>query len=331
MATITYYDILEMPLTLLEVHSYLINPARFLVRKRAIGDISIFQIAKEMEQLCRINILEEINGMYCLSGRRHIYKLRIGRQLLAAKKWKKFLRYVSWLSLVPYVRGVFASGSMALNNTNLESDFDVLVVIQSGRLYSGRLILSAWTSLLGIRRTKDDLIAPDKLCFNHYITDGNLKINHESLFNASTYARLIPVKASNQIYFSFYDRNGWINQYVYHFKPVAHFPKRQAKTYSWMEKIGRFGESILDTWFGNVFEYISRWYQQKRIRENPATYAQGGRIVFNDSELEFHPYSFEAYLIGNYNSGLKKLGIMPFIEERDSGLLAGPISMMIAN
>ena len=60
-------------------------------------------------------------------------------------------------------------------------------------------------------------------------------------------------------------------------------------------------------------------YQQYRIRSNPVTYEKGGRIVFNDGELEFHPHSFERIVVDKYNVGLKKLGILGAVE-RDSGL-----------
>lgn len=80
------------------------------------------------------------------------------------------------------------------------------------------------------------------------------------------------------------------------------------------------GEALLNNFFGDIFEKTLMAFQQKRIKNNPATYESGGRIIFTDKELEFHPRSFERVVIDNYNNGLKKFGIYG-IEENDSGLI----------
>ena len=86
-----------------------------------------------------------------------------------------------------------------------------------------------------------------------------------------------------------------------------------------MLTLARSGEAILNNPAGELFEKALRTIQQRRIRKNPATYESGGRVVFTDKELEFHPRSFERVVIDNYNEGLKKGGIFN-VTENDSGL-----------
>ena len=57
------------------------------------------------------------NGFYVLPGRQGLYDLRIEREKIAAAKWKKFLKTARWFQMVPYLRGLMASGSMALGIT----------------------------------------------------------------------------------------------------------------------------------------------------------------------------------------------------------------------
>ena len=83
--------------------------------------------------------------------------------------------------------------------------------------------------------------------------------------------------------------------------------------------LARCGEALLNNFFGNILEKILLAFQQRRIKKSPATYESGGRIIFTDKELEFHPRSFEKVVINNYNSGLKKFGVFG-VEESDSGL-----------
>ncbi len=319
LATLIYYDILDFPLTMLEVYKYLINPGR-LSANSAVGTISLDQIAEDLGGLASSGRIASKNGFYFLPGRDALYELRIAREKIAVLKWKKFLRIAKWFQAVPYLRAVLASGSLAIGNTGHNSDFDVLTVTKSSRLYTCRIFLSLAASLFGARRTRYERTAPDKFCFNHYITDGNLNIAHESLFNAQTYINLKPVLARNGIFGRFYAENIWLNKYVYNFKPAGEFVLRKVSSNFLLLGIARAGEFILNSFLGAKIEDWAKGYQQKRIKDNPVTYESGGRVIFNDKELEFHPRSFEAFAIGKYNANLKRFGIISHTEEKDSGL-----------
>ncbi|MBX4190354.1 hypothetical protein KW791_03625 [Candidatus Parcubacteria bacterium] len=319
LATLAYYDAFDHPLTIFELHRYLVNPTRLSQTTAALGDISLPDILSELQNLQTTGKISSKNGFYMLPGREEWYKKRIQREKIAAQKWKQFRRYAFWLQATPFISGLFASGSMALGTTELKSDFDVLVIVKAGRLYTARLFLLAAASLLGVRRTRYEKVAPNKLCFNHYITDESLLINHESLYNAHSYAHLIPLHISESLFYKFYKENYWISKYVYNFRPHYERILRMIKSNILLVQIARSFERVLQGLLGEKLEGGLRFYQQKRINMNPATHAPGGRIVFTDKELEFHPYSFEKTVIDHYNKQIKALGIS-FIEEPDSGL-----------
>ena len=302
----------------------MINPNR-LSGNPILEIISLGQVADELDKLVNGGFVGSKNGFYFLPGRDALYELRIEREKIAAQKWKKFLRIAKWFQAVPYLRAVLASGSLAINNTGHESDFDVLSVAKSGRLYTCRIFLCLAASLFRARRTRYERSAPDKFCFNHYITDGNLNIKHESLYNAQTYANLKPILVDNGIFSRFYVENIWLNKYLYNFKPAEEFVLRKVSSNFFLLSIAGAGEFILNSSLGDKIENWAKRYQQKRIKNNPSTYEPGGRIVFNDNELEFHPRSFEAFAIDKYNKELKRLGIIPHAEEKDSGLTATPL------
>jgi len=321
LATIIYYDIFDYPLTLVEIHKYLVNPGRLSNIQGGIGEIKLSDIIDELDRLVDPGIINQKNGFYFLNGRNDLYELRIERDKISARKWKKFLRMAKFLALAPYLRGVFASGSMTIDNTTEESDFDVLIIIRSGRLYTCRFFLWAVSSFLGIRRKKHQKIAPDKLCFNHYITDDSLYINHESIFNAQTYINLKPVMIKPEILDQFYVENLWLNNYAYNFHPHNNFVDRNVKPPDTFVILAKTLEFIFDSFFGNTTERVLKYFQQRRIKSDPVIYEPGGRIVFTDQELEFHPHSFERIVIEKYRAGLKRFGIVPHIDEEDSGLI----------
>lgn len=320
LVTIIYYDIFDYPLTLVEVYKYLVNPGRLSKIQGGIGEIKLSAIIDELDKLVDSGIISQNNGFYSLGGRTDLYEVRIERDKISARKWKKFLWMVRSLSLAPYLRGVFASGSMAIDNTTEESDFDVLVIARSGRLYTCRFFLWVITSILGIRRKKNQKVAPDKLCFNHYITDDNLYINHESIFNAQTYINLKPVMIEPEIFYKFYTENLWLNNYAYNFHPQKNFVGRSAKPSSMFLVLAKTVESVIDSFPGDTAERFFKYFQQKRIKSDPVIHESGGRIIFTDQELEFHPHSFERVVIEKYKSNLQRFGIVPYIDEKDSGL-----------
>ena len=111
LATLIYYDIINLALTPLDVFNYLINPFRLSLGNKPIKDFSLHDIWSELENLVKLKIIGHKNGYYFLNGRDELFELRIERMKIADQKWMKFLKAAKWIQLVPYARGIFASGS----------------------------------------------------------------------------------------------------------------------------------------------------------------------------------------------------------------------------
>jgi hypothetical protein len=100
LATLVYYDVLDFPLTMLEVYKYLINPRR-LSKDAELGTVSLGRIVLGLDDLAKAGVVGSRNGFYFLPGRDALYDLRIEREKIAAQKWKKFLRIAKWFQAVP--------------------------------------------------------------------------------------------------------------------------------------------------------------------------------------------------------------------------------------
>lgn len=319
LATIIYYDIFNFPLTFAEVYKYLINPKRFSNRRNVVNEIRAGDLIDNLDSMARAGLIGCKNGFYFMPGKDDLYEERIEKDKLANRKWKKFLKIAKYLQLAPYLRAIFVSGSLAANNPESKSDFDVLVVIKTRRLYTGRFFLWLISSLLRARRGRFDLVAPDKICFNHYLTDNDLEFLHRSLYVAQSLVNMKPVFAPVRILDSFITSNKWVYSYCYNFKCTDIY--RGIKSNKIMSALAGIGEAILDTTIGDFIEKMLRTIQQRRIKNNPATYESGGRVIFTDKELEFHPRSFEKTVTARYNIALKNAGIFS-PEEKDSGLMS---------
>ena len=318
LATIIYYDAFEYPLTFVEIFNLLINPVRVARNVEIINEIKPTDILSVLEQLETSGHIEQRHGMYFLHGREGLQTLRIGRNKIADRKWMIATKRSRWLASAPFVEAFFASGSMSLYNTDDRSDFDIFIISKAGRLYTSRVFLSLIAFLFGSLRRKGDRIAPNKFCFNHYISDNSLEITHQSIFAGQTYASLKPVFVGEKLFYDFYSANSWINRYLFNFRPQ--FEYQNIKVKPRMLSLKKIIEFILSGKVGDWLENIFKNLQQKRIKANPMTYESGGRIIFNNHELEFHPRSFEATVIAKYNETTKKLGLLLPDEEKDSGL-----------
>jgi len=216
----------------------------------------------------------------------------------------------------------FASGSLALNNTDKESDLDVLIGVKRGRIWLTRFLIIILLSLLGVRRKRGEKIAPDKLCLNHFITDQSLYIPRKSIYTAQLYARLVPLIYEDELLQKFLEANKWVGQYVAGWPDCVLTNNKKRIASNWFLKLIReIGEKILDTKLGDWLEKVSKKYQLRRIKNHPLTYKAGGRVKADDESLEFHPDSPELRIIEKYNQKMIELGLPKLGKERDSGLI----------
>lgn len=255
-----------------------------------------------------------------MKNRAELITQRIERQKIADQKWKKTKRIIRLIQIIPYMRMALASGSMAINNPKKESDIDLLIVTQHNRIWTCRALLTLFFHVLGKRRHGQ--LTQDRFCLNHYLTNQSLKIPCQSIYNAQTYAHLVPLwKIHPCIYQQFQKDNQWIKNYL-NFYPQEQIGYQQTiKQNTILNLFRKIPEMMLDNIAGDGLENILRKIQTKRIKKDKLTYKSGGRIIFNDQQLEFHPDSPEKRIIEQYNAKLINLGLPELAKENDSGLI----------
>ena len=94
--------------------------------------------------------------------------LTMDRVVLYDQKRLKLLQRAWLFNWVPFVKKVYIAGSMALGNVHENSDFDVIVVAEPGRLYTARSSCLLLFGLMGWRRTLEH--PKDGFCFNTFTT-----------------------------------------------------------------------------------------------------------------------------------------------------------------
>jgi hypothetical protein len=229
----------------------------------------------------------------------------ITNELLYDKKWHLLIKRAGIFKQIPFIDFVFGSGSLAIGNVDEESDFDVLIGVREGRIFTVRFLSALFLSVLGWRRAKEHggKSAANKICLNHFVTKPayRLRLPINSYWKI-LYERLVPIYGNPEAMQEFFDANSsWLGEIAVETSDLRY----QGFSKSW---VSRFFEVVLRGRTGDLFEKLLKRYQVGRIEkgmvgERKTTphniKVSGGNttekielaplIVYNDEELEFHP------------------------------------------
>ena len=325
LATIAYYDVLDCSLTGFEVFKYLINPVHIAgqiglgrnLEIEPIGRISLKDVLDELDGRNLSFYIDQKNGFYFLKNRENLIQIRINRQKLSDEKWKKARKIINWMQVIPLIKLVAMSGSLAMNNAKEESDIDLLIVVKNKRIWTARFLVTLFFQIIGKRRHGSK--TKNRFCLNHYITDQSLKINFPSLYNAQTYAHLVLLlEIEKDLYYKFQQGNSWIDDYLAFYNLQKMDNQRKIKINPLLRFVAKIQELILGTFIGLILEKILEFFQKRHIKIHSLKNQKGGRITANNEQLEFHPDSPEGLIIDKYNKSMLRLGFE--IQEKDSGL-----------
>ena len=204
---------------------------------------------------------------------------------LHEQKWKKFLKRVRLFRFVPFTDFVMASGSLATGKIKEGSDFDVLVGVRYGRIFTNRFFAHVIFGLLGYRRPGHghEGNVKDKICLNHFVTSASYREDGPySEYVKNLYQNLAPVMGDEDLIGYFFERNDWMEP-----KRIYKADKRfLGEGSSWFKNLLEFllGNSIGD----RIEKLLGDWQKKRAIGGLPEEMPKGARFVCNDEELEFH-------------------------------------------
>ena len=291
--TLKFFDLQDVPLTLLELHRYLITDLsvlRGLIDKQGevVGEseipptlVTIDQILECLETSCTKEV-EECSGFYVLRGRSSQVLRRLKNYCYGIVREKKIKKFALWLKFIPFVRGVALGGSQAMGMPKETSDMDLFIITDGNFLWLARTLVTAFFHIFGIRR-HGSLVA-NRFCLNHYISSPREVLEYKNLYKAAEYAKLRPLVYESIIRRFQYNNLGWISQLF----PNASIKKISPEKQSWQQ---RFFEQLFDNFLGKWVEQKLKAAQLPRIRQAEKF------IVVRDDELSFHPQSKQQPLL----------------------------------
>jgi hypothetical protein len=188
--TLLYSDLFDYPLTLDEVVHYL--------GVRSVADEVRACLADTHHLHGR---LIETGGYLALRGREALIARRLDRAVTSDRLWRRARRFVRVLRLLPFVRMIAITGSLAMQNSAAGDDIDVLIVTAPDRVWL--------TRAFAIALVHAGKLGGDTLCPNYVISERALTLEKHTLFVAHEFMQMVPAYGLD-VYQRMRAANPWI-------------------------------------------------------------------------------------------------------------------------
>jgi len=294
LSTLRFFELQDWPLTLFELHRFLIVDiktlrARVNTEYEIIGEdtenesVDIAEVLNCLETECQKEI-ENLHGFYCLKGKTELVKKRLENYSFGIKREKSIRKYAWITKFIPFVRGVALGGSQAMGRQAEGSDIDLLIITDKDFLGLARSLITGFFQILGVRRHGE--YVANRFCLNHYLVGPKVITELKNLYSAMEYGRLRPLVYSETVS-AFQNNNAfWIKQCFPNWEPAHTLKTSQSRVQKVLEK-------IFTNRFGLALEKFLKNWQVARIKKEKF-------ILVENDELSFHPESKQGPLLSAF-------------------------------
>jgi len=227
-------------------------------------------------------------GFYFLEGREGIIYKRLLRKRISARKIKIAGKAARVISLIPGIKMVAITGSLAMGNSSEGSDIDLFFITKKGMLWMTRMLCYIAIRLHGLEiRKPNSGQQGDRLCLNMWLDESDLvwARNDRNLYTAHEIAQIVPLINKNKTYEKFLGQNKWILK----FWPNAVRIKRK-------ENRGMNRYSSFLYYFLVPVEKVCYWIQYRHMKSKIT------REVITSSRALFHPQDWGKIVLSRLSS-----------------------------
>lgn len=245
--TVSYVDAFDYPLTLAEIHRYLIqhrstseDVAGILARGTLVPDQ-----------------LERSGDYYMLPGRERVVDIRRQRQDVALQLWPEACRYGRIIARMPFVRMVAVTGSLAVNNAGPGEDIDYLIVTADDHLWVCRafvILVVRWAAKNGLH-----------ICPNYFLAERALHIQTQNLYTAHELAQMVPLSGM-PVYRSLRKANQWTQEFLPNATGAPSLPGQSKPNYH--QAAPRTGSRLAEALLGaRPSKGLDHWEMSRKIEK----------------------------------------------------------------
>jgi hypothetical protein len=229
--TLAYRSVFRYPLTFYQLATFLVanKPYKY--------DFFV----KELNKMVKKEHIGYKDGKFYLRGTKPVsWDTRLKK---SAEMYAEATKTLKLLEIIPWIKMVCITGSLAAYNADKSSDIDIFVVTEKNRLWLTRGFVGMLLKIIHAYVTVDG--EPGKICPNLYVDESKLEWpnNKQNVYTAHEIVMMQPVLNRDNTYFKFFKTNGWIVRYFPNFKIEQSFThaknKNKENLVSKIEKFAR--------------------------------------------------------------------------------------------
>lgn len=231
------------------------------------------------------------DGFVTLAGREVHVVTRASRQADNAKKWKRAESAARFIELVPFVKLVAVSNTLAINNARPASDIDLFIVTSRQHIWIARFLVTGIINLLGWRRHGKKIT--NRICLSFYVTSAALDLSPVKSADPDPHftfwtSQLVPLMVDADMYTKFKAANGWVTATLPNAWPAT-LDRLQTPNSS-LRSIKRFYEIFFSSPIGVMIENWARARQLKKMELNVTSRADEPTtdVIISEDVLKFH-------------------------------------------
>ena len=264
---ILYADIFDYPLTFDEIF-------KFLEFRTTPAEVkSLLDQAIENEEIILID------EYYSLADKPHLAAKRNERRVASEALWPKAIQYGRWVAMLPFIRMVSVTGSLAVDNPrDGVDDIDYLIVTGPRRLWLCR----AWIILM----VRIGHLRGVHLCPNYLLTENVLYFEENNLFTAREMLQMIPIYGSEH-YVRMRKINAWVTDYLPQGQGLnlERIDDELSPVQNFIKKVGEF---LLNGVLGDSLEWMLQKIQITKHTRLAARHGALDKVVFTADTCKGH-------------------------------------------
>ena len=233
LSTLLYHSVFDYPLTVNEIHRYLISEKAVLPSplKKEIG-----LLIKSKKIISNNNLLIP---RFQIHDFRFMISFRLRRQKISAEKMIIAKLASNAISMIPWVKMIAVTGALAMENADKNDDIDLMVVTSKNCLWIVRPLATLLVSLFFKRRyplpnaetnppadawsvsdwragNQKPITNNNTICLNLWLDESALEIpvDQRNLYTAHELAQMKPVVNKNGTYEKMMWANRWGGKYL---------------------------------------------------------------------------------------------------------------------
>lgn len=294
-ATLRFFALQDIPLTLFELHKYLLADLNSL--KRHLDDkwevvstddspeaVSLGQVLACLENECQAEV-KAFRGYYFLKDKNENFvAIRLQNYMYGIYREQLIKTHTLGLRRVPFLQSIALVGSQALGLPRATSDIDVLIVVDPHFMWLARFFVTLYFQLAGVRRHGKKIA--NRFCLNHYVASPKALEQDRNVYTASEYLKARPIYNAGVLAEFKHNNWSWLRLF---FPNAALFDNKKIPP----SLVKRTLEKLLNNSFGRWLERTVGAYQLRRINRSEF-------VVVEQDELSFHPDNRKAQLFAAF-------------------------------